>query len=89
MIVTLVVPKDVPAAEVVQGLFDLTPAEARVARQIGRGRTVDEVATASGLSPGTVRGQVKSILGKTGLHRQAELIGLLRGIPTVDVPDKP
>ena len=37
MIVTQVVPKDVPSAEVVQGLFDLTPAEARIARAIGKG----------------------------------------------------
>ena len=87
VVVTPVVPRDVPSAEVVQGLFDLTPAEARLAREIGRGKTVAEIAAVSGLSPGTLRTQIKAILGKTGLHRQADLLGLLRGVSAVMPPE--
>jgi len=83
LVATPVIPRDVPTAEVVQGLFDLTPAEARVAREIGRGKSIAEIVAASGVSDGTVRTQVKAILGKTGLHRQGDLIGLLRGVSSI------
>lgn len=69
----------VPSAEVLQGLFDLTPAEARVARGIGKAQTVDALAAASHVSRETVRSQLKSVLDKTGLSRQQELISLLAG----------
>jgi DNA-binding CsgD family transcriptional regulator len=69
----------VPTAEVLQGLFDLTPAEARVARGIGEGRTIDAIALASGVTRETVRTQLAAVLAKTGLNRQAELVALLSG----------
>jgi DNA-binding CsgD family transcriptional regulator len=79
LVVTAVVPRDVPQAEVLQGLFDLTPAEARVARRIGQGMTVDQIAAALGLARETVRSRLKIVLAKTGMHRQAQLAGLLSG----------
>jgi DNA-binding CsgD family transcriptional regulator len=69
-----------PTAEVLQVLFDLTPAEARVARGIGEGRTVDAIAETFGLSRETVRSQLKAVLGKTGLGRQADLVAMLAGV---------
>lgn len=69
----------VPTAEVLQGLFDLTPAEARVARGIGEAQSVDSIASALGVSRETVRSQLKEVLSKTGLSRQQELISLLAG----------
>jgi DNA-binding CsgD family transcriptional regulator len=80
LIVTLLKPPLVPGAEVLQGLFDLTPAEARVARGIAEGRTVESIAERFGLSRETVRSQLKAVLGKTGLVRQAELVALLAGL---------
>jgi DNA-binding CsgD family transcriptional regulator len=80
LIVTLLRPPLVPEAEVLQGLFDLTPAEARVARGIAEGQTVEAIAEAFGLSRETVRSQLKAVLGKTGLVRQAELVALLAGL---------
>ena len=59
IIVTLVDRGAVPNAEVIGGLFDLTPAEARVARQIVLGETVEEVARSAGLSIITIRNQTK------------------------------
>jgi DNA-binding CsgD family transcriptional regulator len=79
MILTPVDRGEVPSAEVLQGLFDLTPAEARVARGIGEGRTIDAIALASGVSRETVRTQLAAVLAKTGLNRQAELVALLSG----------
>ncbi len=79
LVVTPVDRKIVPTAEVLQGLFDLTPAEARVARGIAEAQTVEAIALANGVSRETVRTQLSSVLGKTGLNRQAELVALLSG----------
>ncbi len=72
-----------PMAEVLTGLFDLTAAETRVARGIGAGQTLEEIAAAHGLSPGTVRNQLKMVFFKTGTSRQAELALLLSGLSSV------
>lgn len=79
LIITPVDRAVVPTADVLQGLFDLTPAEARVARGIGEAQTVDDLAVLLGSSRETVRSQLKTVLSKTGLSRQQELISLLAG----------
>jgi DNA-binding CsgD family transcriptional regulator len=79
LIVTPLKPQAAPDAAVLQGLFDLTPAEARVARGIGEGLTVEAIAEAFGLSRETIRSQLKAVLGKTGVGRQADLVGMLAG----------
>ena len=79
LVVTPVDRAVVPAAEVLQGLFDLTPAEARVARGIGQAETIDALADATGVNRETVRSQLKAVLSKTGLSRQQELVSLLAG----------
>lgn len=66
-----------PAAEVLQALFDLTPAEARVAGLIAEGRTVEAITERLSVTSNTVRTQLKSIFTKTGVGRQAELARLL------------
>ncbi len=79
MVVTRLDRPAAPSAELLGGLFDLTPAEARVARSISEGRTTEETATALNLSRETVRWYLKAIFGKTGVSRQAELGVLLSG----------
>jgi DNA-binding CsgD family transcriptional regulator len=69
----------VPGAEVLQGLFDLTPAEARIARAIGEAQTIEELAQTLQISRETVRTQLKAVLAKTGVSRQSELVSLLAG----------
>ncbi len=44
--------------ELVQSLFDLTPAEARVARSLASGKTVTDIATDGGVSRNTILTQV-------------------------------
>ncbi|MBL8583457.1 MAG: helix-turn-helix transcriptional regulator [Rhizobiaceae bacterium] len=80
MVVTPIVARAVPGAGVLQVLFDLSPAEARVAEKIGDGATVADVAAELGVSNETVRSHLKGVLAKSGLHRQVDLVGLLRGI---------
>jgi DNA-binding CsgD family transcriptional regulator len=86
LIITSVAHPEMASARVVQGLFDLTPAEARIARGIAAGRTIDELAREAGLAVGTVRQQLKAVFSKTGVSRQAELVGILVGSTLRSVP---
>jgi DNA-binding CsgD family transcriptional regulator len=79
VVITTVSRARIAAAEVLRGLFDLTPAEARVARGIAAGKTVRDLAAEAGLAPGTVRQQLKSVFSKMGVSRQADLVALLAG----------
>jgi len=67
-----------PPPEILQALFDLSPAEARVAALIAEGFSVNAIAEALSVKPNTVRVQLKAIFSKTGTNRQAELASLLR-----------
>jgi DNA-binding CsgD family transcriptional regulator len=79
LVVCPIVPKEAPSATVLQGLFNLTPAEARVARGVAQGHTVDRIAAGLGLSQETVRSQLKAVLAKTGAARNIDLAALLAG----------
>jgi DNA-binding CsgD family transcriptional regulator len=79
LVFTPIVPAEVPTADVLQGLFDLTPAEARVARSVAELQTIEAIAAALGVSRETVRTQLKAVLAKTGTRRQGDLAALLAG----------
>jgi DNA-binding CsgD family transcriptional regulator len=69
-----------PDMRVLCGLFDLTPAEARVARGIAMAHTPEMVGASLGISLETARSHLKRIMQKTGTTRQAELVLLLSGL---------
>lgn len=79
-----------PDMRVLSGLFDLTPAEVRVARSLLAGKSTSNIALENSVVVETVRSQLKSILRKTGTQRQSELVILLCGIasPFRSMPDK-
>lgn len=64
---------------VIKGLFDLTPAEARVASSLLSGLPVKRAAAELGLSVETVRTHVKSLLAKSGTNRQADFLAMMSG----------
>ena len=66
-----------PQTPLLQSLFDLTATEADLAARIGSGQTVEHIALVGGKGVETVRSQLKSVLSKTGCHRQADLARLL------------
>jgi DNA-binding CsgD family transcriptional regulator len=80
LVMTPVAPLQAPPVELVQSLFDLSPAEARVARRLAGGQTVDEIASVDGVSSNTVRTQVRAVLEKTGCRRQTDVVALLGGV---------
>src|SRR3569623_979945 len=84
--IVLVTPVTAPAAPLtylLAGLFDLTPAEAAVARGIASGDSLPEFATRNGVSPETVRTQLRAVFEKTGTRRQVDLVRLLAGAAPV------
>lgn len=76
----------VPAAEDLQSGFGLTAAEARLARALAGGSSLARVAKDVGVSIHTARAQLKQVLGKTGTHRQADLVRVLLGAATRPIP---
>jgi len=80
LVMTPVTLPEAPPIELVQSLFDLTPAEARVARRLTGGETAEDIASTGGVLLNTVRTQVRGVLEKTGCRRQAEVVALLGGI---------
>jgi DNA-binding CsgD family transcriptional regulator len=83
LVMTPVTLPQAPPVELVQSLFDLTPAEARVARSLSAGETVEKSASVGGVSLNTIRTQVRGVLEKTGCRRQSEVVALLGGITVV------
>jgi DNA-binding CsgD family transcriptional regulator len=69
-----------PSVELIQGLLDLTPAEALLARAIAGGRTLAEAARDAGICPATARTHLKRIFAKSGVSRQAELVAMLGSV---------
>lgn len=66
-----------PSPEVLAGLFDLTPAEGRIAAGIAKGLSLKQVADEHGLRLSTARAYLDQVFRKTGAHRQGELVALL------------
>lgn len=66
-----------PPAGLLERLYGLTHAEARLAQLILRGRVPKEAARELGIRWNTARNQLKRVFAKTGTGRQAQLVGLL------------
>lgn len=67
---------DLPAQsqELLQHIYHLTPAEARLAQLLLDGQSPNQVATSLHLSVTTIRTQLSALLKKTGAQRQSELV---------------
>lgn len=70
-----------PSLVALRQSFGLTAAEARLAHDIAVGRTLPEIATATGVARETLRSRLKAIFDKTATARQAELALLLAKVP--------
>ena len=58
-------------------------ARADLSRGLAAGKTVEDLAGDNGVSPNTVRMQVRGVLEKTGCQRQTDVVALLGGISAV------
>jgi DNA-binding CsgD family transcriptional regulator len=75
----LVEPREqpLPSVELLTIVFGLTRGEAETARAIASGASIATVAAGRGVSPETIRSQLKSVFQKTYTNRQSELAALL------------
>lgn len=73
------------APELIARLYGLTMAEARLARAVACGASLDAFAQERGISVSTARWTMKRILAKTGARRQADLVRLLLSGPAGSV----
>jgi DNA-binding CsgD family transcriptional regulator len=64
-------------------VWNLTPAEAKVAAAVCQGQTTADIAAAHGVSVNTVRTQIQSAMEKLGVNRQAEMVSKLALTPEV------
>lgn len=80
LIITPMTSRRAPPVELLRSLFDLTPSEARVARALATGDSLDDIAASGGVSRNTVRTQLQQVLEKIGCSRQAEVTALLSNI---------
>ena len=69
-----------PPIDNLRSLYGLTPAEAKLARALAVGKTIAECSADRGVSVNTTKTQLNALLGKTGLHRQVDLVRLLVAI---------
>ena len=62
-------------------MFGLTRTEASIANWLVSGRSIDEYTQHRGVSLETARSQLKAVLSKTGMSRQAQLVAALARLP--------
>jgi DNA-binding CsgD family transcriptional regulator len=74
----------VPSEARLRQLFDLTPAEARLAQGLARGDALEEVAGELKIKMTTARSQLAAIFSKTQTRRQAGLVAILSRLAHVD-----
>lgn len=74
------------SAQVLQQLFELTPAEAAVSRALAAGASLEDIAAATGVSVNTVKTHLHRVYGKTCTRRQGELIALIHGSTATLLP---
>jgi DNA-binding CsgD family transcriptional regulator len=67
-------------AAILQTAYALTAAETDIAMQLIEGRTPETIAADRNVAVGTVRAQIKSLMAKTGVSRQVELVARLGGL---------
>jgi DNA-binding CsgD family transcriptional regulator len=68
----------VPSPQVLHGLFDLTPAETRLAMALACGLSLRQAAASNGNRFSTARSQLETVFRKTGTNKQGQLVALLK-----------
>jgi DNA-binding CsgD family transcriptional regulator len=89
VLATPIVPsKLVPSANLLNTLFDLTPAEARLAMDLADGLTLAESASRHAVTVKTSRTYLERVFRKTGTRRQSQLVNMLKTVqaPSISPP---
>ena len=79
---------DVAPLRQVARLFKITPAEQQLLSELISGASLREASRRLNVSIHTVRNQLKSVLGKTRRHSQAQLLTLVTRMASLRLPDQ-
>lgn len=71
----------IASARQLMAMFGLSAAEARLARALCHGDTLEDHAQAQGVKITTLKTQLRSVFAKTQTDRQVTLVSLITGIP--------
>ena len=71
-----------PKADDLSAYFGLSFAEARLATQLMSGKTLGDIAAATGAAMATLRSQLRAVLKKIKVERQADLFLVLARVPS-------
>lgn|GEM_PF-4410603 len=71
---------------VLENVYGLTAAEARLAAIVGRGLSPAQAATKLGVAVSTTRTQLLRVFEKMGVHRQTDLVRLVTRLSTLAAP---
>lgn len=77
----------VPSPTVLTALFDMAPAEARLAAALASGQILKDASMANGITVKTARSYLEQIFRKTGTRQQSELVALLKSAGALTPPD--
>lgn len=69
-----------PSAQLLRIAFGLTTAEAEIALALASGHPREAIAVRRGVTINTLRQQIKTILAKVGVNREAELVLAVQGL---------
>jgi DNA-binding CsgD family transcriptional regulator len=67
-----------PPLSLLNALFDLSPAEARLAAALAAGESLKVIAANHGIQFSTARSYLEAVFRKTGTHQQSQLVALLK-----------
>lgn len=71
----------IASAQQLMSLFGLSAAEARLARALCHGETLEIYAGTQGVKLSTIKTQLRAVFAKTQTDRQVSLVSLITGIP--------
>ena len=75
-----------PDTPLLRALFDLSPAEAKLAVALSSGHTLKQAAADANVRFSTARSYLESIFRKTGTHQQSQLVALLKSAQPLRQP---
>ncbi len=70
----------VPSLDILNALFDLSPAEARLAVRLAAGLSIRQAAIDSGITLNSARTYLARVFRKTGTSQQSQLVALLKTV---------
>lgn len=75
---TLETTGNIPGIDLLRALFDLSPAEAKLAAALSSGQTLKDAAADQAIQFSTARSYLEQVFRKTGTNQQSQLVALLK-----------